>query len=304
MDSTARLDLLNASMDEQDTLRKKLAMDALKQRLGGQPDADKKLREACEGFESIFIGKLWQQMRQTVPKEGYLHSKEEDMYLSMFDTELAKKMADAGGIGLGDMLYRQLKESTAQASRTAAPSRMANPLPVAELARPARIPQPEQPGLAAIEESAAEPDLLYTPLDGYGAVAVNQPSRSAPPTEEVLAQVDTLARMIVEREPGRAVSTGGPVQPVSAFQASLPLLNDLSPKEGGQPSSLYWPVAGEISSDFGWRADPLTNGKQWHSGVDIAGVEGEPVASCWDGQVIFADENREYGKLLIVEHDG
>ncbi|MFO7594829.1 MAG: peptidase M23, partial [Desulfocurvibacter africanus] len=42
------------------------------------PNQDKaKLREATQDFEAIFIGKLWEQMRNTVPKEGYLHSKQE-----------------------------------------------------------------------------------------------------------------------------------------------------------------------------------------------------------------------------------
>ncbi|PIE68996.1 MAG: hypothetical protein CSA21_04790 [Deltaproteobacteria bacterium] len=99
-------------------------------------DKEQKLREATKGFESIFIGKMWQQMRATVPKDDYLHSKEEAMYLSMFDRELSEKMADAGGIGLGKMLYDSLKDKLTQASQDAAPlkplhgeARQFHPLP-------------------------------------------------------------------------------------------------------------------------------------------------------------------------------
>ena len=78
--------------------------------LGGSknlsPEAKaKKLREACEGFESIFIQKMWQEMRKTVPQNGMMHGKEEHYWQDMYDQELAKKMTSAGGIGLADMMY-------------------------------------------------------------------------------------------------------------------------------------------------------------------------------------------------------
>ena len=34
---------------------------------------EKKLREACEGFESVFIQKMWQEMRKTIPQGTLLH---------------------------------------------------------------------------------------------------------------------------------------------------------------------------------------------------------------------------------------
>ena len=48
-----------------------------------------KLKKACQDFEAVFIGQIWKQMRSSVPKEGLLHSKEEESYLSMFDQELS-----------------------------------------------------------------------------------------------------------------------------------------------------------------------------------------------------------------------
>ncbi len=80
----------------------------------------KKLREACEGFESIFIQKMWQEMRNTVPKSGLLHGREEKFWQDMYDQELSKSMTRAGGIGLADMMYEQLSRGLASASRDAA----------------------------------------------------------------------------------------------------------------------------------------------------------------------------------------
>jgi peptidoglycan hydrolase FlgJ len=81
---------------------------------------EKKLREACEGFESIFIQKMWEEMRKTLPKSTMLHGKEEDFWQGMYDQELAKKMTSAGGIGLADMMFTQLSSNLASASKTTA----------------------------------------------------------------------------------------------------------------------------------------------------------------------------------------
>ncbi|MDD4732255.1 MAG: rod-binding protein [Desulfovibrio sp.] len=109
--------LASAKADGQELVRYKQRMDSLKQRLSGAPGEEQQLREACRDFEAVFIGKLWEQMRRTVPKESAMHSKQEDMYLSMFDRSFSEHMADSGGIGLADMLYDQLASQLRSASR-------------------------------------------------------------------------------------------------------------------------------------------------------------------------------------------
>lgn len=105
--------------DTRDMVRFKQEMDGLKQRLGAKgEDREKQLRKVCKDFEAIFISKLWKGMKNTVPKEGYLHSKQEEQYLSMFDREFAQNMAKAGGIGLADMIYEQMSEKLKNTSRT------------------------------------------------------------------------------------------------------------------------------------------------------------------------------------------
>ncbi len=106
--------------DTKDLVRFKQEMDGLKDRLAGDgKDSSQKLRQACEKFEAVFISKLWKEMKSTVKKEGYLHSKQEDQYMSMFDREFAEKMSKSGGIGLADMIYDQLSEKLKETSRDA-----------------------------------------------------------------------------------------------------------------------------------------------------------------------------------------
>ncbi|MCA1944532.1 MAG: peptidoglycan DD-metalloendopeptidase family protein [Desulfovibrio sp.] len=124
------------SLEQTDLLTRRRQVDQVRHEIAGGDEAaarrkDAKLREACQGFESIFLNKIWTQMRQSLPKEGYLHSKEEEFYQQMFDKELMDKMANNGGIGLGDMLYKHLKESSERASKNTSPSKPTEPLPLA-----------------------------------------------------------------------------------------------------------------------------------------------------------------------------
>ena len=60
-----------------------------------------------------------------------MHSKDEEMYQSLFDVELCKKMAGAGGIGLADMLYEQLSQQLVNSGRTTSPGSYRIPLEIA-----------------------------------------------------------------------------------------------------------------------------------------------------------------------------
>lgn len=85
---------------------------------------DKKLKEACRGFEAMFLEIMYRQMRKTVPENtlfGKSHAQE--IWEDMRDSEMMKNLAESGGLGLGDMLYRQLAPSVlAQENGTAAKS--------------------------------------------------------------------------------------------------------------------------------------------------------------------------------------
>ena len=70
----------------------------------------KKLHEACEGFEAMFLSMMYKQMRATVP-ESELFGKKSNaikIFEDMRDTELMNAAAKSGGVGLADMMYKQL----------------------------------------------------------------------------------------------------------------------------------------------------------------------------------------------------
>ena len=79
------------------------------------PDSETRLRElkkATQEFEAVFIGYMLKVMRSTVEpadEEGGALGK--DIYLSMFDQEIALQMARNSSLGIGEMMYRQLEQT-------------------------------------------------------------------------------------------------------------------------------------------------------------------------------------------------
>ena len=70
---------------------------------------DKKLRKVCQDMEAVFLNMLMSQMRASIPADPLLgDSNAKKIIQSMLDTEMTKDMAKSGGMGLGNMLYRQL----------------------------------------------------------------------------------------------------------------------------------------------------------------------------------------------------
>lgn len=93
-----------------------------------QAAEDKKLRDACQDFEAMFMSIMYKQMRNTVPENDLFgKSNGQKIFESMLDDEVMKNASKAGGIGLGDMLYRQLKlESKGQQDTQNVITRMKN----------------------------------------------------------------------------------------------------------------------------------------------------------------------------------
>ena len=62
--------------------------------------------------------------------------------------------------------------------------------------------------------------------------------------------------------------------------------------------TFIWPVSGTINSGFGPR------GLSFHDGIDIAAPEGTPIKAIEDGEVIYSDQLRGYGNMVILRHPG
>lgn len=105
------MDLIK-STQTQNTLFSQLTEKNLERMRGqskfGQVDSEKEMEKVARDFESVFVNKLLESMRKAIPKSGLLDSSALDMYQSMMDQEMAKNMSERKGMGLGEMVYKDL----------------------------------------------------------------------------------------------------------------------------------------------------------------------------------------------------
>ncbi len=119
------------------------------------------LKKVAHQFESLFTEMMLKSMRDATPQDGILDSNATRMYTSMLDQQLSQTLANRG-IGLADMLVRQLSPTVKPAAGRAFPA--TNPWGI----KPVSGQQAVQAGLSpsdATTSSAASGGAL-TPTSG------------------------------------------------------------------------------------------------------------------------------------------
>jgi murein DD-endopeptidase MepM/ murein hydrolase activator NlpD len=65
------------------------------------------------------------------------------------------------------------------------------------------------------------------------------------------------------------------------------------------------PIAkGQITSMYGWRADPFTGARSFHGGIDIGAPVGAPVHAAREGIVEEIGSNETLGNYIVLTHPG
>lgn len=77
---------------------------------------------------------------------------------------------------------------------------------------------------------------------------------------------------------------------------------DLSAGKGLGHGSPVWPLRSRLSSEFGWRKDPIDGEKRFHYGVDLAAREGDEVRASLPGRVLVSAYQQGYGNLVVLDH--
>ncbi len=71
------------------------------------------LYEASKEFESFFVEKMYTEMKKNIPKTGFINGGfAEEIFDEMLLTERVKKISNHTNLGLAEMIYKQLQQST------------------------------------------------------------------------------------------------------------------------------------------------------------------------------------------------
>ena len=126
---------------------------------------DKAARATAEQFEAYFIQQMMKAMRESVEKSDLVDSGHMDMYQDLMDKEVSMQMVRRGGVGLADMLEKQMLQqqqnlANAQSAAQAAAAGLAPTAPAATF-------MPLQAPTSALPLKPATPNAL--PLERTGA---------------------------------------------------------------------------------------------------------------------------------------
>ena len=107
-----QLQRASEALENATDIQKENSAKAIKDKASMTPEQlayDKKLREACQGFEAMFLNMMYREMRRTVPDDSLFGtSNAQKIWQDMMDTEMVNQMSAAGGVGLADVIYKQL----------------------------------------------------------------------------------------------------------------------------------------------------------------------------------------------------
>lgn len=95
---------------------------------------------------------------------------------------------------------------------------------------------------------------------------------------------------------------GGSIKQDLPYEHSADVGRVLNSASGTEPS-LDIPT-GKVTSEFGWRMDPIHGAPRFHRGIDIRAAYGQDVPSAANGRVVSAGTEGGYGQTVVIEHAG
>ena len=88
----------------------------------------------------------------------------------------------------------------------------------------------------------------------------------------------------------------------ASIQAMISNMRPSSSKQVQVTTGFIKPIAGPITSPFGYRIHPIFKTKIFHSGIDIGGPNGGAIRASNNGRVIYAGWYGGYGQVVILDH--
>jgi len=162
-------------------------------RTEARADAAATLDTVAQQFESLFVQMMLKSMRDATMKGGLFDSHQLETYEQMFDQQLSLDLARQGGVGLADVIVRQLGGQAAAGLSATTPGERAVPSPAVVAGN---APRPGVPVAADRSAAASRPGAAGESLDTYRAralpvrVAPAQKDRSDGATQEQVRRMD------------------------------------------------------------------------------------------------------------------
>ncbi|MCL7743443.1 flagellar assembly peptidoglycan hydrolase FlgJ [Guyparkeria hydrothermalis] len=298
-------------------------LNQLKSQAGKDPA--QALKTVASQFETQFVKMMLQSMREATPRDGLFNSDQMKTFEGMFDQEIAQKLSSrAGGIGLAEMIERQLAKTTSEAKPTPEGGypleRQAEGMTTASEARAYPLPD--------ASEWTLRPHAWMKQEDGKDAAkAEGDKLEQAGPTKERLAAIQSAGQSAPSEPTSRQPAYWE--SPEQFVEAILPHAREAADKLGVSPKVLVAQSALEtgwgkhvphddsgrashnffgIKADRGWDGERQVHGTlEFESGSLVrrqaAFREYDSMAGSFNDFARFIQDNPRYGKALEARND-
>ena len=298
-------------------------LNQLKSQAGKDPG--QALKQVASQFETQFVKMMLQSMREATPRDGLFNSDQMKTFEGMFDQEIAQKLSGrAGGIGLADMIERQLSKTSAEAKPTPEGGypleRPAEGMSTASEARAYPLPDPS--------EWTLRPHAWMKEDDDKVAATVGEDRFEQPgPTKERLAAIQSAGQSASTESTSRQPAYWE--SPEQFVEAILPHAREAADELGVSPKVLVAQSALEtgwgkhiphddngrashnffgIKADRGWDGDRQVHGTlEFESGSLVrkqaAFREYDSMAASFNDFARFIRDNPRYGQALEARND-
>lgn len=102
------------------------SLNELKAKAGQDPTAN--IRPVARQVEGMFVQMMLKSMREALPKDGVFSSDSTRLYTSLYDQQIAQQMTAGKGLGLAEMMVKQMTQGQAQPAEEAPQVPMKFPL--------------------------------------------------------------------------------------------------------------------------------------------------------------------------------
>jgi murein DD-endopeptidase MepM/ murein hydrolase activator NlpD len=166
---------------------------------------------------------------------------------------------------------------------------------------------------------------LRDELDAQKQTVADEKAKADAAAAAAQAERDRVASLRAQVEPARAQAAaaesdeskavyalGQQKQQLESQLAALQAQSDSisgtlrargGPVGQGSPCQ-FRPVAGGITSPYGYRIHPVLGRRILHAGDDLAASTGTPIHACRAGTVVIAGPQGGYGNAVVIDHGG
>ena len=249
----------------------------------GKDDKNAALMEVAKQFESMFLNMMMSSMRdanQVFEEDSMFNSPETDFYRKMYDDQMALSLSGQQGMGLSQVIYRQLMSNYGDEKDAGSKDLDQNKL----FDRRARSPLSMVPPSHINALNAASPDA------SSNATTLNVTTLNATMDEvdAELHQLPSLAKALQETPQAAASGSGNKGQqfatPADFVAALYPLAEKVGAELGVEPKA----IVAQAALETGWGKYMISD-DQGHNSFNFFGIK--------------ADKRWQGNKVEVVTHE-